>query len=44
MLELALRGEFQGRRLKGTAIELSNAANTGATQIAAKQFLQFTTM
>jgi hypothetical protein len=32
MLGLTLRQEFQGRRLKGTAIELSNDAQTGATQ------------
>jgi len=42
MLGLALRQEFQGRRLKGTAIELSNDTNTGATQIAAKEFLDIT--
>ena len=32
MLGLTLREEFQGRRLKGTAIELANENNTGATQ------------
>ncbi len=42
MLKLALRREFQGRRLKGTAIELANASNTGATQIAASEFLEIT--
>jgi hypothetical protein len=42
MLGLTLREEFRGRRLKGTAIELSNDSNTGATQIAAKQFLEIT--
>ncbi|MCW5222241.1 DUF499 domain-containing protein [Verminephrobacter aporrectodeae subsp. tuberculatae] len=42
MLELTLREEFQDRRLKGTAIELSNGSNTGATQIAADQFLKIT--
>jgi hypothetical protein len=42
MLGLTLRDEFRGKRLKGTAIELSNEANTGATQIAAQQFLQIT--
>ena len=31
MLGLTLRREFQGRRLKGTAIELANEKNTGAT-------------
>jgi len=42
MLGLTLREEFRGKRLKGTAIELSNDSNTGATQIAAKQFLEIT--
>lgn len=42
MLGLKLREEFRGKRLKGTAIELSNEANTGATQIAAKAFLEIT--
>ncbi|HEY3431396.1 MAG TPA: DUF499 domain-containing protein [Rhodocyclaceae bacterium] len=42
MLGLALRDEFRGKRLKGTAIELSNDSNTGATQIAAQQFLGIT--
>src|SRR5206468_1801288 len=34
--------EFQGRRLKGTAIELANEKNTGATQIPARDFLDIT--
>jgi len=42
MLGLNLREEFRGKRLKGTAIELSNETNTGATQIAAKEFLEIT--
>lgn len=42
MLGLSLREEFRGKRLKGTAIELSNDSNTGATQIAAQQFLEIT--
>ena len=42
MLGLELRTEFRGRRLKGTAIELSNDNNTGATQIAAQEFLGIT--
>ena len=42
MLGLTLREEFRGKRLKGTAIELSNNTNTGATQIAAKEFLEIT--
>lgn len=42
MLDLILREEFRGKRLKGTAIELSNDTNSGATQIAAKDFLSIT--
>lgn len=42
MLGLSLREEFRGKRLKGTAIELSNDQQTGATQIAARQFLEIT--
>ena len=42
MLGLKLRDEFKGRRLKGTAIELSNNANTGATQVPAQDFLEIT--
>ncbi|MCF1450408.1 DUF499 domain-containing protein [Agrobacterium vitis] len=42
MLGLTLREEFRGKRLKGTAIELSNDQQTGATQIAATQFLKIT--
>lgn len=42
MLGLTLRDEFRGKRLKGTAIELSNEAQTGATQIPAREFLAIT--
>lgn len=42
MLGLSLREEFRGKKLKGTAIELSNDANTGATQIDAQSFLEIT--
>lgn len=42
MLGLELREEFKGRRLKGTAIELSNDAKTGATQVSASDFLGIT--
>ncbi len=42
MLGLKLRGEFLGRRLQGTAIELSNESNTGATQMPAHSFLEIT--
>ena len=42
MLGLSLREEFREKRLKGTAIELSNDTNTGATEIAAQEFLEIT--
>ena len=42
MLGLTLREEFRGRRLKGTAIELANENQTGATQIGAAEFLDIT--
>ncbi len=42
MLGLTLRDEFKGRRLKGTAIELTNNNNTGATQVSAEDFLRIT--
>lgn len=42
MLGLKLRDEFKGRRLTGTAIELSNDANTGATQVPTRDFLEIT--
>ena len=42
MLGLNLREEFKGRRLKGTAIELTNKNNTGATQVSATDFLRIT--
>ncbi len=42
MLGLKLRKEFTGRRLKGTAIELTNRNNTGAIQVPTKDFLHIT--
>jgi len=42
MLGLELRKEFKGRRLKGTAIELTNKNETGATQVPASDFLKIT--
>src|SRR5215469_815781 len=42
MLGLTLRKEFHGKRLKGTAIELANEKNTGATQVPAAEFLEIT--
>jgi hypothetical protein len=40
MLGPILRQELRGRRLRGTAIELSNESNTGATRITAEEFLE----
>jgi Protein of unknown function (DUF499) len=42
MLNLKLRQEFLGKRLKGTAIELANREGSGATQVAAREFLEIT--
>jgi hypothetical protein len=42
MLGLTLRDEFKGRRPKGTVIELTNEAKTGATQQSAADFLSIT--
>lgn len=42
MLGLKLRVEFRGKRLRDTAIELSKEDNSGATQIAAREFLEIT--
>ncbi|NEX15474.1 MAG: DUF499 domain-containing protein [Halochromatium sp.] len=42
MLGLTLRDEFKSSRLKGTAIELTNKNNTGATQVSAEEFLRIT--
>lgn len=42
MLGLNLREEFRGRRLKGTAIELTNSNKTGAADIPAADFLEIT--
>jgi hypothetical protein len=39
---LKLREEFQGKLLKGTAIELANDSKTGATQVGAQSFLGIT--
>ncbi len=42
MLGLNLRKEFQSPRLRGTAIELANENNTGATQVSAAEFFDIT--
>lgn len=41
-VQLELRQEFAGKKLKGTAIDLANEANTGATQVPASHFLEYT--
>src|SRR5260370_35440323 len=42
MLGLNPRPEFRTKRISGSMIELSNAANTGATQRPASEFLEIT--
>ena len=42
MLKLTLRSEFQGQRLKGTMIELTNGSHTGAIETSAASFLEIT--
>jgi len=42
MLKLTLRSEFQGQRLKGTMIELTNGSHTGAIETSAANFLEIT--
>lgn len=39
MLDLKLREEFRGKKLQGTAIELADDHQTGATQVGARSFL-----
>jgi len=42
MLELRLRDEFRGARLRGTTIDFNNDAKTGALDMEAKDFLAIT--
>jgi hypothetical protein len=42
MLELKLREEFHGRRLKGTTVDFTNQAQTGALKVPAVEFLKIT--
>lgn len=42
MLDLQLREEFRGVRLRGTTIDFNNAAKTGALDMGAKDFLRIT--
>lgn len=42
MIELRLREEFKGKRLKGTTVDFTNPSKTGAIQRDAKDFLRIT--
>jgi len=42
MLDLKLREEFRGKKLKGTTVDFTNTAKTGALDIAAAEFLKIT--
>src|ERR1700733_4830453 len=42
MLGLNLRDEFRGARLRGTTIDFTNEAKTGALDLSAKDFLRVT--
>lgn len=42
MLNLQLRSEFQGKRLKGTTIDFTNQSKTGALEVSAADFLRIT--
>jgi hypothetical protein len=42
MLELKLREEFRGKRLKGTTVDFTNQSKTGALEVPADEFLKIT--
>lgn len=42
MLDLVLRGEFRGKKIKGTTVELTNASRSGALEVPADDFLKIT--
>lgn len=42
MLELQLREEFRGKRLKGTTVDFKNQSGTGALDVSAAEFLKIT--
>ena len=42
MLDLRLREEFRGNRLKGTTVDFKNTSKTGALDITAAEFLNIT--
>jgi len=42
MLDLKLREEFRGKRLKGTTVDFKNQSGTGALDVSANDFLKIT--
>jgi hypothetical protein len=42
MLDLRLRDEFRGKRLKGTTVDFTNTSKTGALEVPAAEFLKIT--
>ena len=42
MLDLILREEFRGKRLKGTTVDFTNTSKTGALDVSASDFLKIT--
>jgi len=42
MLDLKLREEFRGKKLKGTTIDFTNQSKTGALEVPADEFLKIT--
>jgi hypothetical protein len=42
MLDLRLRDEFRGKRLKGTTVDFTNTSKTGALDVSASDFLKIT--
>src|SRR5947209_2827304 len=42
MLDLRLRDEFRGKRLKGTTVDFTNQSKTGALDVSAADFLKIT--
>lgn len=42
MLDLKLREEFRGKRLKGTTVDFTNTSKTGALDLSASDFLKIT--
>ena len=42
MLDLQLRDEFRGKRLKGTTVDFTNTSKTGALEVPATEFLKIT--